>query len=131
MKLTGLSYSDGRSISFGTQDRISVWNNLIEKSPSLDLNQHNRSGNTLLHQIILSAGISETEKSEMVEFLASKGADLNTHSRDGLPPIELALRLSVQQPELVDTLRDNGAKLSLMNVFRFSLTSLERGVKSH
>ena len=113
MKLTGLSYSDGRSISFSTQDRISVWNNLIEKSPSLDLNQQNGSGNTLLHQIILSAGISETEKSEMVEFLASKGADLNTHSRDGLPPIELALRLSVQQPELVDTLRDNGAKLSL------------------
>ena len=49
----------------------------------------------------------------MVEFLASEGADLNTKSRDGLPPIELALRLTVRQPGLVDTLRDNGAKLSL------------------
>ena len=113
INITGLSYSNGRSLNFSTEDRIAVWDNLIENNPSLDLNELNRSGYTLIHQIILSAGMDETDKVDMVQFLINRGADVNTPSKDGLPPVELALRLSVEQPELVDTLRDGGAQMSL------------------
>ena len=113
INITGLSYSDGRSLTFSTDERIAVWDNLLERDPSLNLDQHNKSGYTLIHQIILSAGMDEADKVQMIQFLASRGADVNALSRDGLPPVELALRLSVQQPELVDTLRDSGAKMSL------------------
>ena len=113
INITGLSYSDGRSLTFSTDERIAVWDSLLERDPSLNLDQHNKSGYTLIHQIILSAGMDEADKVQMIQFLASRGADVNALSRDGLPPVELALRLSIQQPELVDTLRDSGAKMSL------------------
>ena len=113
MNITGLSYSDGRKSKFSTDERIAVWDKLIEKDPAFNLDEHNKSGYTLIHQIILSAGMDEADKVQMIQFLASRGADVNGLSRDGLPPVELALRLSVQQPELVDTLRDSGAKMSL------------------
>jgi len=113
LNITGLSYSDGRSLKFNTDDRIAVWDNLIEKNPTLDLNKTNQGGYTLIHQIILSAGLDEPDKVSMVQFLMDRGADVNIPSRDGLPPVELALRLSVEQPELIDTLRDGGAKLTL------------------
>jgi len=113
INITGLSYSDGRSLTFSTDDRIAVWDSLIKKDPGLDLAEHNKGGYTLIHQIILSAGMDESDKVQMIQFLASRGANVNALSRDGLPPVELALRLSIEQPELVDTLRDAGAQMSL------------------
>ncbi|MBT6179969.1 MAG: hypothetical protein HOI23_22190, partial [Deltaproteobacteria bacterium] len=113
MNISKLSYSSGRKITFTTDDRIAVWDSLLKKDASIDINKPNRSGNTMIHQIIMSAGMDESDKVRMVEYLGSKGADLNIKSRDGLQPVELALRLSVKQPELVETLRDLGAQISL------------------
>ena len=112
INITGLSYSDGRSLTFSTDERIAVRDSLLEKDPGLNLDEHNKSGHTLIHQIILSAGMDEADKVQMIRLLASRGADVNGLT-PGCPFVELALRLSIQQPELVDTLRDSGAKMSL------------------
>ncbi|MEC9466314.1 MAG: hypothetical protein VX834_11040 [Myxococcota bacterium] len=81
MNITSLSYSDGRKITFSTDQRIAVWDSLLKNDTSLDINQLNRSGNTMIHQIIMSAGMAESDKSRMVQYLVSRGADLNRKNK--------------------------------------------------
>ena len=113
LRITGLNYSDGRSIKFSTEDRIAVWDSLLKDNPTLDLDSPGRQGNTLLHQIVLSAGIPAGDKAEMITFLTQAGAQINLKNDDGLPPLELSLRLANIETEVVDALKTQGGQLSL------------------
>jgi len=109
LNISRLSYSDGRVLKFSAEDRVAVWQTLSEKNPKLDVNDTNKSGSALLHNVVLSASLDETEKITMIEALVGMGADVNLLDRQGHPAVETALRLKNVETGVIETLRGHGA----------------------
>ena len=111
LSISRLTYSSGRVLSFTAEDRAAVWNKLLEGNPKLSVNERDSRGQSLLHNIVLSASMDETEKVTLVEALADMGADFNIQDKNGTPPIDVALRLKTVETEVVEELRSHNAKL--------------------
>ena len=112
LNISRLSYSDGRVLKFSAEDRVAVWQALSEKNPDLSVNDTNKSGNALLHNVVLSASLDETEKITMIEALVGMGADVNLLDREGHPAVETALRLTNVETGVIEILRSHGAHVS-------------------
>ena len=111
LNISRLTYSSGKVLNFSAEDRIAVWESLLNKNPGLSVDALDRRGNTLLHNVVLSASMSQDEKTAMIEALVEFGADVNQADRAGHPPVDTALRLKNLDADVVESLRQHGARV--------------------
>ena len=97
------------TIHFTARDRIDVLTHLLANHPELSIHQTTPKGETMVTTLLLNSDLTTNDQIRLINHLADAGADLNQPGTHNEPPLEMAIRLPVIIPKLLNALKARGA----------------------
>lgn len=99
-------------LAYCGSDKIETIKALVEY-PTVDINGRNRSGNTVLYQVLRSNWCKNEKQIELLKILLNKKANINIQNEDDNTVLHLAARLNHQK--IVELLLYYGADMYIQN----------------